>query len=126
MQWHIASPIELETVFAKALEAIATLDTIDLVCVPDLARRSQDNDQLLQLQETLLDHCLDGDRFAILDAPNASLADVQQHQQQLSSHRGSHNSALYFPWIRVQRLDPNLPALIPPVVILLASMPRAI
>jgi uncharacterized protein len=115
----IASPLELEKTFAEALEAIAVLDGVDLVCAPDLARRSQDIDQLLRMQEALLDHCYEmGDRFAILDTrPDATIADVQKQQQQLSLHPGSHNSALYFPWIQVQRVNSHLTklhSLIPP------------
>lgn len=112
----VKSPLELEASLAEGLSAIASLDEVDLVCAPDLARCSQDAAQLLQLQEALLDHCQElGDRFAILDArPNASLTEVQQQQQQLSRHPGSHNSALYFPWIQVQRLNAGLPASRPP------------
>ncbi|MDV2996735.1 MAG: hypothetical protein N4J56_006440 [Chroococcidiopsis sp. SAG 2025] len=108
--------ISIEAALAEALEAIAVLDGVDLVCAPDLATSSQDTAQLLPMQEALLDYCQEmGDRFAILDTHrNATIDDVVEQQQQLSSHPGSHNSALYFPWIQVQHLNTSLPKLIPP------------
>lgn len=102
--------VPLEVALAEGLEAIANLDTVDLVCAPDLADRSADAPQLLRLQEEILAHCeAMGDRFAILDAPHgATLATVQAQQQHLSRHPGSRNGALYYPWVQVQRLNPDL------------------
>ncbi|MBD1873783.1 phage tail sheath family protein [Nodosilinea sp. FACHB-131] len=108
--------VDLEKALAAGLEAIASLDTIDLVCAPDLADHRSDRSQLLTLQQAMLDHCEEmGDRFAILDAPaQATLADVQAHQKALSHHGASRNGALYYPWIQVQRLNPAAAAHMPP------------
>ncbi|NEP53738.1 MAG: phage tail sheath family protein, partial [Moorea sp. SIO3C2] len=51
------------------LGAIASLNDIDLVCVPDLMRGNPDQDDVLRMQNVILEHCdLLGDRFAILDS----------------------------------------------------------
>jgi hypothetical protein len=80
------------------LDAIASLDTIDLVCAPDIMQASQDTD-IRAMQREVLEHCeLLGDRFAILDGQKASAAEeIQQQQQHLSSTSG----ALYAPWLKV-------------------------
>ncbi|MDZ8105304.1 MAG: phage tail sheath subtilisin-like domain-containing protein [Nostoc sp. DedQUE12a] len=80
------------------LNAIASLDTIDLVCAPDIMLVSQDAD-IRVMQREVLKHCeLLGDRFAILDGHKASaVEEIQQQQQQLSSI----SSALYAPWLKV-------------------------
>ncbi|MEA5567780.1 phage tail sheath family protein [Anabaena sp. UHCC 0399] len=80
------------------LDAIASLDTIDLVCAPDIMQASQNAD-IQVMQRAVLDHCeLLGDRFAILDGQKASaVGEIQQQQQHLSSING----ALYAPWLKV-------------------------
>lgn len=102
--------IPLDEALEKALQALAIVDAIDLICVPDLAA-VEDKNQRLELQSMLLKHCGDlGDRFAILDAPENSTVDaVKLQQQQLSLHSDSHNGALYYPWVQVQQSD-TLPA----------------
>lgn len=84
----------------EGLDAIAPLDTIDLVCAPDILQASQNTD-IRVMQRAVLDHCeLLGDRFAILDARNVSVGEIQQQQQHLSSISG----ALYAPWLKVPPL----------------------
>lgn len=109
------------------LAAIAPLETIDLVCAPDIMRplleieRSalernetwgdyvQQLDRTpgptqpliaLTMQRALLDHCThQGDRFAILDAlPAAGVAEVLAQRNALNATNG----ALYYPWVRIQ------------------------
>jgi uncharacterized protein len=83
------------------LDAIAPLDTIDLVCAPDIMLTSQDAD-IRVMQNAILEHCqLLGDRFAILDAGNRSVPEIQQQQQRLSNING----ALYAPWLKVSPLE---------------------
>ncbi|BAY29269.1 phage tail sheath protein fi-like protein [Nostoc carneum NIES-2107] len=93
-------PIKEATLSAlqAGLDAIASIDTIDLVCAPDIMQASQ-NAEIQVMQRAVLDHCeLLGDRFAILDGQKASLVEeIQQQQQQLSSISG----ALYAPWLKV-------------------------
>lgn len=76
------------------LEAMTSLETIDLVCVPDIMWTPT---EATVLQQIVLDHCDKlGDRFAILDSiPNANVTAVQEQRQALHGTNG----ALYFPWI---------------------------
>ncbi|MCL6434009.1 MAG: phage tail sheath subtilisin-like domain-containing protein [Leptolyngbyaceae cyanobacterium HOT.MB2.61] len=94
-----------EDSLAEGLEALATLDAIDLICVPDLMHLSQSPEQVQRMQTAVLEYCQQaGDRFALLDAlPNATVTTIQQQQQALSSHPGALNGALYFPWIQVEQ-----------------------
>ena len=86
----------------KALEAI---NTIDLVCAPDVMRTPE---QATRLQQLVLDHCDEhtGDRFAILDSlDQATTEQVLDQRKQLHAKNG----AIYHPWIQEltsQRLVP--------------------
>jgi len=92
------------------LDAIAPLDTIDLVCAPDIMRASQDAD-IRVMQNAILEHCeLLGDRFAILDAANRSIPEIQQQQQGLSNING----ALYAPWLKVPPFKGTTLSEVPP------------
>src|SRR6266511_3144152 len=106
---------------AAALDAglatLGPLDTIDLVCAPDIMRPplaggAPTATDVQVLQTKLLDHCgAHGDRFAILDAlPGAAVDEVIRQRDGLNSA----NAALYYPWVRVA--DDGAPggALIPP------------
>lgn len=94
--------LALNEALSNALEILGELDSIDLVCVPDLVHPSQKQtlSQVIALQLEILGHCdLMRDRFAILDPYyNATVAQIQQQFQQLSSLNG----ALYFPWIQTE------------------------
>jgi uncharacterized protein len=85
----------------KGLAALASLDSIDLVCAPDIMRPptngAHDPDQVRTLQMAVLSHCDTlGDRFALLDPlPGTDMAGVIEQRQGL---RGT-NGALYFPWV---------------------------
>ncbi len=88
----------------QGLEALAALDTIDLVCAPDLMRPTPpDPDAVQVLQAAILEHCdLLNDRFAILDSlPNADAQAVQAQRAGLNSANG----ALYYPWVWIP--DPS-------------------
>lgn len=84
------------------LEAVAALDTIDLVCAPDImAPREQSltlNPLAIQAMQNLVLHLCDstGDRFAILDA-----LPVDDNVRVIRQRQGLHgtNGALYFPWL---------------------------
>lgn len=86
-----------QSALQAGLDAIAPLDAIDLVCAPDIMLARQETD-IRVMQNAILDHCqLLGDRFAILDAGNQSIPEIQQQQQRLSNING----ALYAPWLKV-------------------------
>lgn len=87
---------------SEGLAALAALDTIDLVCAPDIMRsppEKTDLEEVQLMQSAVLNHCSRlGDRFAILDSlPRANLEQVQAQRQRLTESHG----ALYYPWIRI-------------------------
>ncbi len=85
-----------EEALRQGLAALEPLDTVDLVCAPDIMTNPA---QAPALQQEVLDHCdKAGERFAILDSvPDANPDEVLAQRQAL---RGT-NGALYYPWIRV-------------------------
>ncbi len=94
---------------ARGLQTLMPLDTLDLVCAPDIMRNiariprvdisSSDLDEVRAMQSAVLQHCDNlGDRFAILDSlPRASIDEVLQQRQELDGRNG----AFYYPWIQV-------------------------
>ncbi|MBV9301608.1 MAG: phage tail sheath family protein [Acidobacteriaceae bacterium] len=91
-----------------ALSAMESLDSIDLVCAPDLMK---DNDAAFELQQIVVNHCETmGDRFAILDSRLGNSNDQVSHQW---SEIDGKNGAIYYPWIKVSGFDGGL-ELVPP------------
>jgi phage tail sheath protein FI len=87
---------------SEGLDAAARVETVDLVCVPDLARGVTGDAgtvarAVAALQAHVLEHCdRTGDRMALLDsAPGASPDDVLAQRGLL----GGTNGALYYPWV---------------------------
>jgi hypothetical protein len=94
------SQSEVLNVLNQGLAALDGLDTIDLVCVPDIMVWGEKLDWVTKMQQAVLSHCEEmGDRFAILDSVN--VAKVEEIQQQLQSLQSSYG-ALYTPWIKVR------------------------
>lgn len=86
-----------------ALEAIAPVEDVDLVCVPDLVEIRWTTAQIQRMQAEVLAHCdAMGDRFAILDSGKMSSV-----SQLLDQQKGlvSPNGALYAPWILTEQGD---------------------
>jgi hypothetical protein len=82
----------------QGLAAIEPLDTIDLVCAPDIMHCPESD--RVEMQKLVLEHCNKmGDRFAILDSllEKKTISEIQQQTNQLQGDNG----ALYFPWIKV-------------------------
>lgn len=91
----------------EGLAALALLDTIDLICAPDIMQLNQKPDSVIQMQQVVLEHCDQmGDRFAILDA----LSTAEQIKEQRQRLQGN-NGALYAPWLKIEN-PPN--PMIPP------------
>jgi len=81
--------------YETALASLERLGDVNIVCVPDAVG-------LPTVQQKVVEHCeKTGDRFAVLDAPDAvsALADggVLARREQLTSDRGY--AALYYPWL---------------------------
>ena len=108
-------PIEA---LGQGLEVAAVLDSIDLVCAPDIMQPRQSRGTTLEpaevrrMQMALLEHCdTHGDRFAILDSsPGADVATVLEQRQGLSGA----NAALYYPWVKVADGIDNKNRSVPP------------
>jgi hypothetical protein len=86
----------------QGLAAIEPLNTIDLVCAPDIMQ-SPESDRV-EMQKLVLEHCNKmGDRFAILDSlpQKATISEILEQRNQLQSYKDANNGALYFPWIKV-------------------------
>jgi len=104
----------------NGLEAIAPLNSIDLVCAPDLMKGNQSAAQVQQGQKAILEHChIAGDRFAILDSLSPTTGmDTQQSIAEAIAQRGeilSPSGALYYPWVKVSNLDAaENPVWVPP------------
>jgi phage tail sheath protein FI len=93
----------------SGLEAIKSLNTVDLVLAPDLVKNRS---AAFDLQQEVVRHCdLTGDRFAILDSRHGDKK--EQVWEQWSDIDGK-NGALYYPWIRVTNFSGNGMALVPP------------
>lgn len=81
----------------RGLNLQASVEEIDLVCVPDIMTNLFDASRL---QKKVLEHCdKSGDRFAILDSiPDANSDKVLEQRENLSDGK---NGALYYPWLLV-------------------------
>jgi len=95
----------MQAALAKALEALESVDDVDLICAPDLvAEATQQAGRSLDIvvngQRQLLEHCeARADRFALLDSlPTADLAGVRAQALALTGPSGAFG-ALYYPWV---------------------------
>ena len=80
----------------NALQAISHMNTIDLVCVPDLVRN---RDTAFDMQQLVVNHCeAAGDRFAILDS---RLGDSNDNVWKQWSAIDGRSGAIYYPWVKV-------------------------
>jgi hypothetical protein len=98
-------PNSFDEVFSKGLEkgleAIESLNTIDLVCVPDLGDLRLSSSARITAIRKVLQHCSTmGDRFAILDA----IGGLNREKMELSDVE-LRNAAAYTPWLRVEPLS---------------------
>lgn len=84
----------------KGLQAIEPLNTIDLVCTPDLVK---DHEGAFYSQQVVVNHCESmGDRFAILDT---RIGDHDQQVYDQWSEIDGANGAIYYPWVKVPGFD---------------------
>ena len=83
------------------LLAISRVNTLDLVCAPDLGGKD-----FIEQQQRVVDHCDEmGDRFAILDSRPEMPRDGAWEQW---SCLGGRNAALYYPWVKVHGFNGEL------------------
>ena len=98
---------ESETALLKGLTAVEGLDSVDLICAPDAPRSNANGtaadgiDQRWRYQAQLLSHCAKvGDRFAILDAPDADASSIRAAARSLNGANGNDYGAFYGPWLK--------------------------
>lgn len=111
------SPVEA---LRHGLEEIAPLNTLDLVCAPDVMMNPS---RVIELQKMVLEHCeQSGNRFAILDAvpPTALHETLESSLERVLEQRHAFSysaGALYYPWLGMAANDrPGKPgmAYVPP------------
>ncbi len=98
----------------NAIAALAPLEDMDLVAVPDASTlltsgKVPDKPSIARVQAEMLTHCAQqGNRFAILDSlPGASVdAVMDQCKQLVVGQQEPVNGALYYPWL-VTSSKPN-------------------
>jgi phage tail sheath protein FI len=100
-----------------AVAALAPLEDMDLVAVPDATTlltsgNTADKPSIARVQAEVLTHCAQqGNRFAILDSlPGASVDDVmEQCKGLLSGQQEPVNGALYYPWLITSSAASSVP-----------------
>lgn len=104
-QYDTSFTLSMDTL-GQGLQTIEALNTIDLICVPDIMQLTSIR-EIMQLQALVLEHCdRMGDRFAILDSLNtANLEEINQQRQQLIGNNG----AIYGSWIMVETVSYPIP-----------------
>jgi hypothetical protein len=123
--------LDPETALKKAVDALAPLDDLDLVAIPDAMTLIRPDNQLdteaiIRVQQHVLNHCAkESGRLAILDSllGAADFNTVLNQRQSLTVGQTEPvNGALYYPWLnlvnpetKLERLnDANPKKLIPP------------
>ena len=121
--------VNVEIALSQGLDAVTSIDTVDLVCAPDVMRQAEmsstttdpiwaayharmpygpDPEGAVNMQGQILERCERlGDRFAILDSlPGASVEEVLAQREHLRvlaqrEHLSGANGGLYYPWVRI-------------------------
>ncbi len=97
----------------EAIEALAPLEDMDLVAVPDASAVSPDSSSVIHVQAEALRHCAQqGNRFAILDLLRGASVDevMDQCKQLVLGQQEPVDGALYYPWL----LTSSCPNAVPP------------
>jgi phage tail sheath protein FI len=99
----------------RGLGALAAVDEITIVCVPDAVAPGRDEAGLRALQAALITHCENaGDRMAILDPPPAlDPRQLLEWRRGAGAHDSKH-AVLYWPWLEVTEPAGGHPMLVPP------------
>ena len=89
---------------ATGLAALAEIDEIALVAMPD-STSFEDDESAAEAVDALITHCERSRfRFALIDPPeNATASGVRAFRSRFDSSYG----ALYYPWLRVSALSPE-------------------
>lgn len=99
--------------YVAALDALARIDEVSIVCAPDAASLPADTRTLVH--DAMIRHCVKmADRIAVIDPPPGLTPSMENgvgmFRQAVQSERGF--AALYYPWVLV--LDPTQLPPLPP------------
>ncbi|MGI0484852.1 phage tail sheath family protein [Pantanalinema rosaneae CENA516] len=99
------SPTTRQTALQTSVDALAPIDDIDLIAVPDAALLPAS--EMISVQQYVLNHCAtQGDRIAILDSISSQHSfSIQDQRKLLKRAIEPINGALYYPWIKVPNPD---------------------
>jgi uncharacterized protein len=100
----------------EGMGALAGVDEITMVCVPDLmALAAGDDTKLRDQQGKLIAHCeMAGDRMAILDAPADLIPqDIHEWRNKTAGYDSKY-ATLYWPWLEVMDPLTSRPLMVPP------------
>lgn len=110
--------VSMADALKEGLNTFNCLDTVDLVCAPDIMwpygreNESPDPAETGRMQVEILKHCEEmGDRFAVLDSlPGVDEDGVLKQRLGLKGING----ALYYPWIKVPDGPESTDGFVPP------------
>jgi phage tail sheath protein FI len=110
-----ASDFEGDVATRRGMGNASALDEVTMLVMPDIVSLNGDGSQMRDLQGKMIAHAeLMGDRMAILDTPDALIAqDVLEWRMNTAGY-DSKMAALYWPWIEVMDPLTGRPMRIPP------------
>jgi hypothetical protein len=112
-----ASDFEGDVSRRQGIGALAAIDEITMVCMPDLMTLANNGSDTVvrALQSKLIAHCeTSGDRIAILDPPpDLGPQEVLEWRQDTAGY-DSKFATLYYPWIEVMDPLTSQPLMVPP------------
>lgn len=94
------------------IRGLVIADDVTMVAVPDLVTAATSNgeldlDQFKAVQTTLIDHCEQSGRMALLDAPPGMRPQqVKQWRSDVAMYDAKY-AALYYPWLEVANPNPS-------------------
>jgi uncharacterized protein len=108
---HFAGDVARRT----GLGALAAIDEITMLVMPDVMSLNGDGSDTRDLQRKMIDHCENaGNRMTILDAPVDLLPQEVLEWRRDSAGYDSKFAALYHPWVEVAHPVTGRPLMVPP------------
>lgn len=99
----------------KGMGALAAIDEITMVVMPDVMTLNGDGEEMRDLHGKMIAHCENaGNRMAILDAPPDLIPQEVLEWRRDTAGYDSKFAALYYPWIKVMDPLTRRPMMVPP------------
>jgi phage tail sheath protein FI len=110
-----AGEFEGDVAKRQGMGAVAPLDEVTMIVMPDIMTLNGDGKQMRDLQGKMIANCeIAGGRMAILDAPQGLIPqDVLEWRMKTAGYDSKY-AALYWPWIEVMDPITRRPLMIPP------------